>query len=166
VSSEIVLGTIKDLVESVRKLEALFPGRRFTLDGHLLGSIGEALAAELYGLKLFPASTRCHHGSCPKGRNVQVKLTQRQQVAMYEEAEHLIVLRLDEESMVEEVYNGPGNEPWRAAGAVQKNGQRSISVNKLRNLSKSVGDDGRITILIMPQWFKSSRSAETVGHNV
>jgi hypothetical protein len=36
---------IKELYGIVDSLEALFPGRHFTPDGHLVGSIGEVLAA-------------------------------------------------------------------------------------------------------------------------
>ena len=32
---------IQDLFETVRELELRYPGRKFTVDGHLLGSIGE-----------------------------------------------------------------------------------------------------------------------------
>ena len=34
-----------DLYRIVDRLEGLFPGRKFTPDGHLVGSIGEAHAA-------------------------------------------------------------------------------------------------------------------------
>ena len=36
---------VQDLYSIVDRLEELFPGRRFTPDGHLVGSIGEVLAA-------------------------------------------------------------------------------------------------------------------------
>jgi len=35
----------QELYSIVDRLEELFPGRRFTPDGHLVGSIGEVLAA-------------------------------------------------------------------------------------------------------------------------
>ena len=36
---------VSRLREVVTELENLFPGRRFPLDGHLVGSIGEVVAA-------------------------------------------------------------------------------------------------------------------------
>jgi hypothetical protein len=63
------------LYEVVAELEAMFPGRHFTPDGHLVGSIGEALASYHYGVTLSSASTECHDGEC-EGRSVQVKATQ------------------------------------------------------------------------------------------
>ena len=38
---------VQKLVEIVAELEAEFPGRHFTLDGHLVGSIGEVMAGHL-----------------------------------------------------------------------------------------------------------------------
>ena len=42
-------GEVKSLLDALysasRRLEALFPGRKFTLDGHLVGSIGDILGS-------------------------------------------------------------------------------------------------------------------------
>lgn len=42
---ELVAEKIQLLYQISRDLETLFPGRHYTLDGHMIGSIGEALAA-------------------------------------------------------------------------------------------------------------------------
>lgn len=158
-SSTVVLEHVRRLLDSVRALEELYPGRHFTLDGHLVGSIGEALAAELYGLSLLPSSSKCHDATCPQGREVQVKLTQRNGVALYEEPKYLLVLRLSEDGTVREVYNGPGNTAWSAAGRLQKNGQRAVSVSKLRTLSNAVAPESRIRRVVSPNWFVDESSA-------
>ena len=44
---------VQKLVEIVAELEAEFPGRHFTLDEHLVGSIGEVMAAYYYGIELY-----------------------------------------------------------------------------------------------------------------
>ena len=54
-------------------LETLFPGRHYTPDGHMIGSIGETLAASFYGLDLFTASEETHDAKAPDGRLVQPK---------------------------------------------------------------------------------------------
>ena len=41
---------IKELFEITNELESLYPGRKFTIDGHTIGSIGEVLVAEKYNL--------------------------------------------------------------------------------------------------------------------
>ena len=48
----------------------------FTFDGNLVGDIGEALAAELFGIRLVDEkSTEGIDGYAPDGRTVQVKAT-------------------------------------------------------------------------------------------
>ena len=51
--------TIRELYAIVNQLERDYNkhDRRFTLDGHLLGSIGEVYAAERYGIELAKSSS-------------------------------------------------------------------------------------------------------------
>ena len=44
---------VQELVHIVSELETAFPERHFTLDGHLVGSIGEVMAAYYYGIDLY-----------------------------------------------------------------------------------------------------------------
>ena len=41
---------VKQLYATVNELETMFPNRHFTPDGHLVGSLGECLVADAYGL--------------------------------------------------------------------------------------------------------------------
>lgn len=66
---------IAELYRVVSELEAMFPGRHFTPDGHLVGSLGECLAAYHYGLELLPASSPGVDAVCD-GRHVEIKATQ------------------------------------------------------------------------------------------
>ena len=73
---------VRELYELVEQLESLFPGRRFTLDGHLVGSLGEVLAAHRYGLNLLTASAQTHDAVAPDDRRVQIKATQRKAISI------------------------------------------------------------------------------------
>lgn len=138
---------VSQLRAIVKRLEELFPGRHFTLDGHLVGSLAEVIAAYMYDIELLPGSHECHDGQCRRtGVNVQIKGTQRSRVAMYAEADHLIVLRLAA-GRAEEVYNGPSAVPWAAPGPVAKNGQRTISLAKLRRLARDVPLGDRLPLV-------------------
>ena len=64
---EMVAEKIKTLYRVSHELEELFPGRHYTPDGHMIGSIGEALAACCYGLTLFEASAETHDAKAPDG---------------------------------------------------------------------------------------------------
>ena len=133
-----VTDTIRKIFELAYSLEQQYPGRHFTPDGHMLGSIGEVYAAERYNLTLYEASHEVHDGKTADGREVQIKITQGDRVGLSSEPEFLIVLKIDRTGFITEVYNGPGAEPWNQAGKMQKNGQRMISVAKLKNLNAEV----------------------------
>jgi hypothetical protein len=79
---------LKAIYDAVDELEAMFLGRHFTPDGHMVGSLGEALASHHYGVVLAGASTECHDRICGD-RRVQVKATQVGKVATSSEPEHL-----------------------------------------------------------------------------
>ena len=49
---------IAQLFSTVQALNTLYPGRPFTPDGHLVGSIGEVVAADTYGLTLEKVGTK------------------------------------------------------------------------------------------------------------
>lgn len=139
---------IPDLVRAlyavVGRLQELYPDRRFTPDGHLVGSLGEVLAASAYGLDLLPASAEQHDARAPDGTLVQVKATQVDRVSIYSEPERLLVLKLHRDGSFDEVYNGPGAAAWESAGKMQKNGQRPISVSRLRKLMEDVPAEDRL----------------------
>ena len=126
------------IYEATAELEALYPGRKFTPDGHLVGSIGEVIAAEALGLTLYPMSKPGHDAFDGNG-DVQIKLTAAKSVAMYACCVRLVVLRVVSPEEAEIVYDGPGQPAWDGAGAMQKNGQRSISLSKLRAIAARQG---------------------------
>ena len=135
---------IQRLYRIVSELEEAFPGRCFTPDGHLVGSIGEVLAEHHFGLSLFPGSTEIHDAKSPCGKNVQIKATQGRMIGIRSEPEHLIVLKILSSGEFNTVYNGPGKLAWDSAGKMQKNGQRVLSVSKLEDLMKKVAVDQQL----------------------
>ena len=135
---------IKQLYKITNELEQTYPGRKFTVDGHLVGSIGEVIVAEHYGLSLLPNSTKTHDAVSKEGKQVQIKATQVKGIAISSEPDYLIVIRILPDGSWEEIYNGPGKAAWDNAGKMQKNGQRPISLSKLRNLMGSVDVNDKI----------------------
>ena len=59
----------------VEKLCTAYPHKRFTLDGRLVGDIGEVLVEDAYDLKLYPDIKKHHDAECSDGRLVQIKAT-------------------------------------------------------------------------------------------
>ena len=141
---KLVAEKIQLLYQISQDLETLFPGRHYTPDGHMIGSIGEALAASFYGLDLFRASEETHDAKAPDGRLVQIKATQIQRVALSSEPEWLLVLKIHGDGTFSEEYNGPGALAWAHCGKMQKNGQRPISLTTLHQLQEKVPASQRL----------------------
>ena len=126
---------VADIYRAVAELERLYPDRKFTPDGHLVGSIGEVIAAEHFGLRLHGMSKAGHDAVDDDGNEVQIKLTAGSIVSMFADCERLIAMRIVSPERAEIVYDGPGAPAWAAAGSMQKNGQRKIGLTKLRGIA-------------------------------
>ncbi|MGA2404658.1 MAG: hypothetical protein ABSG91_23635 [Syntrophobacteraceae bacterium] len=136
---------LAQLYAIVDELEASFDGRKFTPDGHLIGSIGEVIAAYMYGLSLLPSSSKDHDAETKDGRLVQIKFTVgTKSFSAYGQPDHLIALQLVNRKNVVEVFNGPGSVALECAGRKQKNGQRQMSIACLKKAMEKVAEVDRI----------------------
>ncbi len=151
---------VKDLYRTVGELEAMFPGRRFTPDGHLVGSLGECLVAFHYGLDLLPASSK-GADAVIKGRTVEIKATQGSRVALRSCPEHLLVIKLDRDGGFTEIYNGPGHPVWHTVESKPRpsNGQYQVSLSILKSLMQNVPERERLPMVI-PSEVTNSESQE------
>ena len=137
---------VKQLYSTVSELESMFPGRHFTPDGHMVGSLGECLVADAFGLELLTASNKGFDAIAPDGREVEIKATQSKSVAFRSEPEHAIIIKILPNGTFEEAYNGPGNLVWRqfVGRKIPSNGQFQISLTKLKALNQKVSQSDRV----------------------
>ena len=125
-------------------------GLRFTLDGNLVGDIGEAVAAELYGLQL---TARCGAGidamsPGPVSKSVQVKASGTFRGPAFREvdlrADHLLFFHLDFDRRVgQTIFNGP-EEIALEGTPTQWVGQLIIPLGRLRKANEKVHDSDRL----------------------
>ena len=134
---------VQKMIEIVTERETEFACRHFTLDGHLVGSIGEVMAAYYYGIELYKASTERHDGVVDN-REVQIKITQQDNITINAEPDYLIVLYLTRKGNVYEVYNGSGKLAWMTASKQDSHNNRHTRVNKLMELDALVPAGDRI----------------------
>ena len=144
--SDRVQRLVQELYSTVDKLEALFPGRHFTPDGHMVGSIGECLVAEAYGLTLMTASNKGFDAVDGQNRQIEIKATQGRTVAFRSEPQFVIVIQIHTDGTYSEIYNGLGSKVWELFEnrARPSNGQFQVSVNKLKALNALVYSKDRI----------------------
>ena len=137
---------IKQIYSVVGELEEMFPGRPFTPDGHMVGSIGECLVADAYGLTLMPPSNAGYDAETADGVQVEIKATQSKPVAFRSCSQHTIVILIHNDGTFETCYNGPGHLVWREfeGKAIPSNGQFQISLSRVRQLNDDVAADERI----------------------
>ena len=69
-----------------------------------------------------------------EGRYYQIKATQTDKISLSSEPDFLIVIKLYPDGTWNVIYNGPGNPVWENSGKMQKNGQRPISLSKIKKL--------------------------------
>lgn len=139
---------IKDAVKALQKarkrLSDRFKDWSFTLDGNLVGNIGEAYAFARYELSKEGNNTKDHDFVASDGKRVQVKMTQGKTLGLglKEPAfEYLIALKLGAEGEIEVIYNGPGAPIYTRPG---KPHRKSVAIEKLRERNQSIEDKNRV----------------------
>ena len=136
---------LKQIYSAVAALEKKYPGRPFTPDGHMLGSMGEAIAAEHYGIKLYPPSHPKFDGH-KDGKQIQIKATQKDGVDLKHGDGTLLVLKVKPDGSFEEIYSGHAERVWKSLShrKASRAGEIAISLRQLRALQKHVGAEERI----------------------
>ena len=143
-----ITDAVTQLLRIVADLQAAFPKKRFTLDGRLLGDIGEVLVEAAYDATIFDGVEKHHDAVAADDRRVQIKATMKDSLTF--PADHVpdfyIGIKIKADGSFEEVFNGPGRQAAMAiAGRVRpKTNLHSISVTRLRELNKAVVEQDRI----------------------
>jgi hypothetical protein len=115
--------------------------RKFTPDGHLVGSLGEVIAQKEFDLELLSMSNKGPDAKDKYGNFVQIKLggikSSGFDMSKPAEKERLIVMRIKDKKMAELVYDGDANFAWNKGGKIRvKHGgeERTVSFKKLQSL--------------------------------
>jgi hypothetical protein len=137
---------LKLIFQGISQLKRAFPNKEFTIDGRLVGDIGEVIAALEYDIKLFDVLRKGHDGQTPDGRLVQVKATFKDSLTFKSVPDYYLGLKLHEDGRFEEIYNGPGKviyEKYRHRSGIGKE-LLSFPNADLRQLSSRIPGNDRI----------------------
>lgn len=137
---------VRNIYRAVNALEAMFPGRPFTPDGHMVGSLGECLVADAYKLTLMPPSNEGYDAVTKEGKKIEIKATQAKSVAFRSCPEHTIIIRIKKDGTFEEFFNGPGEVIWRQFEGKKRpsNGQYQISLDRVAALNAMIPEAERV----------------------
>jgi hypothetical protein len=143
---------IAELYCIVDELEAKFQ-RKFTPDGHLVGSIGEVVAAHFYDLELENHSIEAVDAWTREDtpRSVQIKLTAGDSISLSDSertSDILIVLKFERGTGFKEIYNATYPSARLESIKSTKRKVKSVSLSQLKTeqmkIVRCLEDHGRI----------------------
>jgi len=139
---------IKQLRQIVKELQDAYPKKKFTLDGRLVGDLGEVLAESGYDIELNDRLRKHHDARASDGRQVQIKATMKDSLTF--PADHVpdyyLGIKIEPDGTLTEIFNGPGSVAYKSVKGrkVPKTNLHSISINALKRLNEEVHPRDRI----------------------
>ncbi len=143
---------IKSLQNSVLKLKEHFPIKKsgFTLDGRLVGDIGEIVAQELFQIKLYEKVVKYYDAETTYEPNlkIQIKATFKESLTYNHEPDYYIGIKLFEDGSFKVIYNGPGKYIYQNYQHRKGIGEQLLlfPIKKLEEISSRINDNERILI--------------------
>lgn len=141
---------IRKLHDSVSELKRLFNSKKdgFTLDGRLVGDIGEVVAEELFQIELHEKLMHYYDAvtTYEPTLNVQIKATFKDSLTYNHAPDYYIGIKLYANGDHSVVYNGPGKyiqEEFEHRKGIGKD-LLSFPVKKLEEISQRIKESERI----------------------
>lgn len=141
---------LKKLLETVDELRKAYPKKRFTLDGRLVGDIGEILVEGAYDLTLFDVLAKHHDGKTSDGRLVQIKATMQGSLTFPGDhvPDNYLGIKINSDGTFVEIFNGPGDIIARFLNnrKATKTNLHSVSISSLARLNADVPENKKIPL--------------------
>jgi hypothetical protein len=139
---------IIQLLKIVKQLRDSYPSKKFTLDGRLVGDLGEILAETAYDLQLHERLQKHHDAITSGGLRVQIKATMQDSLTF--PADHVpdyyLGIKIHANGSFDEVFNGPGELAWQSVKKRKhpKTNLHSVSIKVLTRLNQEVPSQDKI----------------------
>jgi hypothetical protein len=143
---EAISEALRLIFQAIESLKEAFPNRAFTIDGRLVGDVGEVIAALEYDVELHDVSQPTHDATTSDGRHVQIKATFKDSLTFRTVPDYYLGFKLYPDGRHEEIFNGPGKviyERYRARKGIGL-ALLSFPVTELRKLSEQIVESDRI----------------------
>jgi hypothetical protein len=139
---------IKQLLQVVKQLQSTYSTKRFTLDGRLVGDLGEVLAEVAYDIKLHEYLQKHHDAKASDGRQVQIKATMQNSLTFPVDhiPDYYLGIKIYPDGTFKEIFNGPGSVAWEAVKNRKptKTNLHTVLINALERLNEKVHSNDRI----------------------
>jgi len=139
---------MKQLLQITKQLHNEYPKRRFTLDGRLVGDLGEVLAEIEYDIELYDGLQKHHDAKASDGRQVQIKATMKDSLTFPVDhvPDYYLGIKIEHDGTLTEIFNGPGSVASEAVKNRQptKTNLHSVHINTLKRLNEEVHSRDKI----------------------
>ena len=139
---------VEDLLRIVAQPQATNPKKRLTLDGRLIGDLGETLVEGAYDVEIFEGLEKHHDGKSSDGRLLQIKATmQRTPTFPCDHVpDYYLGIQIHRDGTFSEIFNGPGSIAAKAIEnrQIPKTNLHNISITTLGRLDALVSEKDRI----------------------
>lgn len=127
------------IFQGIDCLSTAFDHRKFTIDGRLVGDIGEVIAEIEYALTLHKTSQPKHDATMDDGREVQIKATFKESLTFRSILDCYLGFKLERNGSYRVIYNGPGYIIYDRFKHRKGIGEKILSfpIAELENLSKN-----------------------------
>jgi hypothetical protein len=141
-----ISNALRLIFQGIEQSKAAFPNRKFTIDGRLVGDVGEVIAALEYDVALDEISRPNHDAATSDGRSVQIKATFKDSLTFRSIPDYYLGFKLYPDGRHEEIFNGPGRLIYDRYAARKGIGSVLLSfpITELRKLSQQVAQHDRI----------------------
>lgn len=134
-----VQSIIKEIFDLQTELKQLAPAFNWGGLGNLLGDYGEYMSLLLYNLDPVPTGTKNYDALTKDGHTVQVKTNRlASQIGFRGVADLLLVVHVNEDASIEEIYFGPADIVLEQARYSERDNKNMIAISKLKDLRERV----------------------------
>lgn len=144
--NKLIKKALGQIFSGIRGLHEAHPNKQFTIDGRLVGDLGEMFAAVYYDVIIDPVQQADHDGETSDGSRVQVKATFKDSLTFKRRPELYLGIKLYEDGRFEEIYNGPPDLICAEYGHRKGFGENLLSfpIKRLRELGSQIPESKRI----------------------
>lgn len=137
---------LSHIFKGIGILQKEFAHRRFTIDGRLVGDIGEIIAAAEFNIVLHEVSRPLHDADTTDGRGVQIKATFQNHLTFRRTPDLYLGIKLSRSGGHDVIYNGPGHYIFEEYKRRQGIGERLLRfpISRLKIISAKIPDTERV----------------------